>query len=647
MRLNHLLSLISLLFLFHSTFAQEELIKLEDYILLEQKDSARLYLNEIDEKSEFNAIYKDLIESETPSYSNLLFFVRRMNSRSKVKHNLLNSYIDRNVSIPNNKKSINLDYVQIKWYQITDLRNETQLSESNEEHVVLENYISQFNSSNPSVIKAQVLADSHRSVLAVIQQDLESGLAITESIEKRAYQLKDTSLIILSNYHKSDFLMVQGNLQEYINVSEHSLLLESLSTKKSDYYVGTIVHLVDAYIYQGSNTHRVRELLKQLYRDEKSRVLSYSLYAKYLGTLDLSSNEAIAILNQFQADDLVTFCDTVYQRAMQSKVNSNELYQLTRECGVSLEKQENFKESLRFMKISRGINQKIYSAELSETLAEYKSKEIVSKKDVEIELEKQKSKLYIVTIGLIGGSLLLVAFGFLQKGRQAKKLEEKNNQIKSQRDAIQTKEAEKALLLKEVHHRVKNNFQIITSLLDIQARQAEDTLSKEYAIESKNRIKSMALIHQSFYQNDGLTIDIKSFIKNLISEINNSYSSDNQPDISIKTEDFILDIDTAIPIGLIINELVSNAFKYGFGTQNPALEVTLKRTHESGKYALEIADNGPGLPVNFDFENAKSLGLKLVQRLTKQLHGNFVYSNVNECRFVINFKDSKLRAQID
>ena len=647
MKLNYLLTPLFFLFLHVFVNAQENLTLVENYILIGEKDSAAMFFDKAIVELEYKSVLTDLIESEKPLLSNVSSFVKQMNSHAHISYRRLNKFIENNVEQPPNTEIIDLNYVEIKWYQITNLRNETQLSEANENHHELETYVLQFDQEEPDVIKAKVLADSHRAVLALIQKDLDGGLKITESIEKRAYQLQDTMLMILSDYHKSDFLMVQGNLQKYIDVSEHSLLLESERDYKSDYYTGTIVHLVDAYVYQGSNSERVKELLKQLYHDEKSKDLSFALYAKYLGTVELDSKDALDIYNQFEVQNIVEFCDTVYNRVVRDKLNSNELYQVARECGISLEAHEYYKDALRYLKVARVINQKIYSTELAETLAEYKSEEIVSTKNAEIELEKQKSKFYIVTIALISGTLFIAAFGFLQKRRQARELEEKNNQIKSQRDYIQKKEAEKALLLKEVHHRVKNNFQIITSLLDIQARQAEDTLSKEYAIESKNRIKSMALIHQSFYQNDGLTIDIKSFIKNLISEITNSYSKDQQPIVNIKTEDLILDIDTAIPIGLIINELVSNSFKYGFTSEQPKLEVSLKRTNAAGEYALEVADNGTGLAKDFNFKNAKSLGLKLVQRLTKQLHGNFVYSNVNESRFVINFKDSKLRAQID
>ena len=236
---------------------------------------------------------------------------------------------------------------------------------------------------------------------------------------------------------------------------------------------------------------------------------------------------------------------------------------------------------------------------------------------------------------------------FLQKRKQSNELSIKNAKIKAQNEALEKKEAEKALLLKEVHHRVKNNFQIITSLLEIQARKSEDEQSKERALEGKNRIKSMTLIHQALYQNEELEVDIASYIKTLIREISNSYSEKTPPETSIHTDDMTLDIDTAIPVGLILNELVSNAFKYGFNPENKQLKVSMKKTDQAGIFQLSVSDNGKGLPPNFNFEKANSLGLKLVKRLSKQLHGSVEYSTDHGFTCKVIFKNSEMRSRID
>lgn len=620
---------------------------IENYILINKRDSALLLIKVTPSDDSYFSLLKRLAEQNENSYADLSFFIQRINSRPNINYERLNRFIKTNVPLPLSKDKINLDFVQIKWYQITNLRNETFLDEANSIHAELEKYIAQFNPSNKEVIKAQVLADSHRAVLAVIQKDLEGGLKICKQLESNSRLLKDTSLIILSLYHKSDFLMEEGKLKEYIAVSEESLKLEYNRKQKSDYFIGTIVHLIDAYVYQGSNSDRVNELLDFLYNNEKTKAQSYSLYAKYLGGIDLESVTAQVIFDKFKVKNLVEFCDTTYSMAQADKINSIELYQITRENSEALEAHQFYKEALYYKDVTTQLSQSIYSSELSQTLANYKSNEIVSKKDAEILHEKETSKLLAIIIGLVGGGLLIVFFMFLQKRKQSNELSLRNEKIKAQNEALERKEAEKALLLKEVHHRVKNNFQIITSLLDIQARKSEDEQSKERALEGKNRIKSMALIHQALYQNEELEINIESYIKTLIQEISNSYSEKSPPEISIHTDEMTLDIDTAIPVGLILNELVSNAFKYGFDPKNKQLNISMKKTNQSGVFQLSVSDNGKGLPADFSFEKANSLGLKLVKRLSKQLHGSVEYSNENGFTCTVIFKDSEMRSRID
>jgi len=180
---------------------------------------------------------------------------------------------------------------------------------------------------------------------------------------------------------------------------------------------------------------------------------------------------------------------------------------------------------------------------------------------------------------------------------------------------------EKEVLLKEVHHRVKNNMQVISSLISLQSDKISDPESLERLRESQNRIKSMALVHESLYQSENLaSIDPVGYLKNLASEVISSYSLDTTIDVEFDIMVHVMDIDTALPCGLIVNELVSNSLKHGFKGRNQG-KITIKLTETDDEYTLSVRDNGCGLPADFDIAGLDSLGIKLINVLTRQMRG--------------------------
>lgn len=181
---------------------------------------------------------------------------------------------------------------------------------------------------------------------------------------------------------------------------------------------------------------------------------------------------------------------------------------------------------------------------------------------------------------------------------------------------------EKESLLKEIHHRVKNNMQIISSLLNLHSRNINDPKIMNLFKESQNRVKSMALIHEKLYaENNFAKIDISSYIRSLANYLFRNFSDlSKNIKLEINTEEVMLDIDSAIPCGLIINELITNSIKYAFPDNNYGkIMITFK--HENKKNILIIKDNGVGIPAEIDLDNISTLGYDLVKALTDQLHG--------------------------
>lgn len=201
-------------------------------------------------------------------------------------------------------------------------------------------------------------------------------------------------------------------------------------------------------------------------------------------------------------------------------------------------------------------------------------------------------------------------------------LVEEINQRSLAEERLKTSLLEKDVLIKEIHHRVKNNLQIIVSLLYLQAQQTPDAKSVNALVDSQTRVKSMALIHEKLYQSANLSsIDFEAYLQNLVTNLMVSYDIDkNRIHVTISAKNLPLTINTAIPLGLIMNELVSNSMKYAFPNgRSGNLEIT--GWVEGKNMQIRVKDDGVGIPEDFDWRHAKSLGLHLVQMLSRQLSG--------------------------
>jgi two-component sensor histidine kinase/HAMP domain-containing protein len=222
-----------------------------------------------------------------------------------------------------------------------------------------------------------------------------------------------------------------------------------------------------------------------------------------------------------------------------------------------------------------------------------------------------------------------------------KSLQRENFERKKAEVEISKSLHEKEVLLKEIHHRVKNNLQIVSSLFFFQSKQVTDPSMIEMFRDGQNRVKSMALIHEKLYQSGDLAnIDFKEYIKKLTTFLFQSYGV-NQTKIKLKNnvQKVDLGVDTAVPCGLIVNELISNSLKHGF-TDRTEGEIRIDMGYdENNKLLLKISDNGKGIPKSFNIQNSESLGLRLVYNLTNQLNGTVDFYNNNGTMVKIIFPD--------
>ena len=212
---------------------------------------------------------------------------------------------------------------------------------------------------------------------------------------------------------------------------------------------------------------------------------------------------------------------------------------------------------------------------------------------------------------------------------------------KKAEDQIRASLQEKDVLLKEIHHRVKNNMQVISSLLNLQSHHVTDPFVLDMFRESQRRIRSMALIHERLYQSSDLSrVEFSQYLRNLAIHLFHSYQVDSsRVHLTLDAEEVFLNINTAIPCGLIVNELISNALKHAFPNgRNGEVAIELHPIDGDG-YFLRVRDNGVGFPEGLDFRRTGTLGMQIISTLVSQIDGRLDFQSQNGTSFVLEFNE--------
>jgi two-component sensor histidine kinase len=291
----------------------------------------------------------------------------------------------------------------------------------------------------------------------------------------------------------------------------------------------------------------------------------------------------------------------------------NALFQVNESSG-------DYKAAFENLKIAKSYEDSTLKIEKLRSIADVETKYQTAKKEGEIAVLGEKNKAQQKSLWLLMAGLV-VTIGFIGAiYLQNKKLNESRQQISAQADQLK-------LMMKELHHRVKNNLAIVSGLLRIQSNKLEDEAAIQAVRQGQQRVDAMSLIHQRLYQTDKVTtINIKEYIIDLAESLMSAYGFEpNKFDLTIAVEKEELDVDLAIPLGLIINELLTNSFKYAYqNIEKPALNISLKGDKNLD---LEIKDNGIGIDLN-RWKTAKdSFGKKLISGLVNQIGGKFTIEN--------------------
>jgi two-component sensor histidine kinase/Tfp pilus assembly protein PilF len=311
--------------------------------------------------------------------------------------------------------------------------------------------------------------------------------------------------------------------------------------------------------------------------------------------------------------------------------------------------QKNFEKALDYRVLYEEMLDSVNGQETKTRIAELEEKYQSEVKDKELEkaradielselvLQKQRNQKFAFMAFAI--FILVISVLIFNQYRIKKR---NNDTLRDKNAIIENSLAEKEVLLKEIHHRVKNNLQFISSLLNLQTRHISDPETQAVLIEGKNRVQSMALVHQKLYQEENLRgVQMREYVENLVESLVHSLKIDRTKIVvHVDVDPVYLDIDTAMPVGMILNELITNAFKYAFVNRTEGeLNVSLKVTNEH--LNLLVADNGIGFPKDFENENEGSFGFKLINSLAGKLKAELKTSTEKGARVELNISNFK------
>lgn len=304
-----------------------------------------------------------------------------------------------------------------------------------------------------------------------------------------------------------------------------------------------------------------------------------------------------------------------------------------RELAESYEGLQDISNSYRAFKKYHELNQAVFNAEADQRIAQLQTAMDVNQKESIISLQEEalKRQKIIQVFTLLITALMVFFLFFLYRVFVKRK---KYSQL------LERQNLEKEFLLKEIHHRVKNNLETISSLLALQTAQIDNTELQDIMVESQNRVQSMGMIHQNLYQGENLAaIEMKNYFVNLGSYIIDSFDATDRISMEVNMDTLELDVDRAIPIGLIVNELITNSLKYAFPDRRKG-EIMVSLKEDKEHLYLRVADNGKGMSKSKSIEGT-GFGTQLVELLTKQLDGKMTLSTQQGTEVFFEFKTKK------
>ncbi len=501
--------------------------------------------------------------------------------------------------------------------------------------------------------------------------------------EKTALAMRDNSLQLSSIYNRAAlvyyYLRQNNKAEEYWYKA-----LEIAKYYKDTDYVRTIAENLCSLLIRQKKQNDALKLIKEmqvnfpttnierqmvenyllfniyrLKKDNATAAIYYKRLVAYYGENAERNGNSIAVLRSYSAYHLqVKKYDDFYRtiKLLDSCAAATGNNNIRSESYLVWFKADSargdYLNAIKHYQLYKSLSDSVFKGEKSKQINSLQVEFDSEKKDKNIDLLTQEAKLQkiqihnatIVRYVFIGSVVILILFlaflynSFRSKKKKNEELEIQRQQINEQNELNKKMLIEKEWLLKEIHHRVKNNLQIVISLLNTQSAYLDNEDALMAIQNSQHRMHAMSLIHQKLYQSDNLAnIDMSWYIYELINYMKECFDTDRNILFVLDTEKVYLDVAQAVPLGLIINEAINNAIKYAFPSDRKGeVHVSLKNT-EGNQYQLIIDDNGVGLPADFENTERDSLGMNLMIGLSDQIDGIFDMKSDNGLKIKITF----------
>ncbi|OCX52125.1 hypothetical protein BEL04_11570 [Mucilaginibacter sp. PPCGB 2223] len=496
-----------------------------------------------------------------------------------------------------------------------------------------------------AVKTAEAVKDSSMELCRIYNHTALVYYAITQ-VTQASYYFKK-AIAVAEKYHSEDMIDLSSNLAHSLNAG--NLPAEAIAVlKKSDkefpqltpekrmsYDISYLVAYVKLKKYREGRPYCERLL--------KNYDASYNSPSEKSNALRALLMYNIGVGNYNKAAALIP----VYKKAignvrLKNRVTYNSYlysYQIDSARQNYLSAMQNYRIYVRLKDsvLTATINKQMQELQVQYDTEKKERENLYLRKESLLQASRIKQADHIRNLTLTGIVFLLIIVVLLYFGYRANRLNSKA--ISDQNVMLNKLVAEKEWLLKEIHHRVKNNLQIVMGLLQRQSSYIDNQDALIAIQNSENRMHSIALIHQKLYQSENLDlICMPEYVNEMIQHLKVSSNLDNRIFFEKQVDDIYLDVTQAVPLGLILNEAITNAIKYAYPADEAGIIYISLVKGKGPLIHLTIADNGPGLPEGFDIGKAESLGLNLMKGLSKQLGGSFDIANEDGCMINISFE---------
>ena len=450
-------------------------------------------------------------------------------------------------------------------------------------------------------------------------------------IEKKPLVLSNIYIDLIAYYSYGDF-----EKRFYYLGKLHSLLNYLKKPQKHAWYYVTYGRDLITYPLKGA-----KKIPKEQYKQGKYFIVkALNILEKY----KISKNSIKPFAYGLLAD--IYMNEKKYDFAINNYKKSKQGYALLKNkkaasdmnfyIAKAYETKENYATALSYFKqyytefnnIEKEVNER--------SLRENELKVDLLQQEKEIDKKRKQQYLYLILLLIALVLFALLFWNFKLKQKSNKLLAFLNNDLESKNNLLDKKNAENELLLREIHHRVKNNLEIVSSLLALQSDQIDDLKTKDAMSESQNRVNSIGIVHQKLYQGTHLgVVEMKDYFLNLSESILDSFGAEQRVDLELAMENLDLDIDTAVPLGLIVNELLTNCIKYAFPKGKKGTITIKLHKQDNNILRLIVADNGVG---KCGMVHGTGFGSQLISLLTQQLNGTITEENQNGTKLIFDFK---------